>query len=183
MPNQEVIASPPHAWSARELAKLPEYYVMRHDKSMGETVARHMPSPEFVRSHSSSWLTDADVGVYAAEYGRVGFQGGLNDYRVASGGVSRWPETKAFAGATLKVPSCFIAGDRDVGVVQRPSALSAMESVPGYVRTFMVAGSGHWVQQERPKEVVKCVLEFLDRQRGTSALHDDDSPREAAASL
>lgn len=171
--NQEAVTSPPAAWSAQELAKLPEYYVMRYGKSMAETVAAHMPSPAFVVKHSSSWLADADVEVYANEYGRTGFQGGLNDYRVASGGLS-WPKTKAFAGASLKVQSCFIAGNRDVGVVQRPGTLRAMESAPGYVRTFMVEGAGHWVQQEQPMKVVQCVLEFLDQSQAVAVTLPDD---------
>jgi hypothetical protein len=37
--------------------------------------------------------------------------------------ILQFPETAAFAGATLQVPSCFMAGDCDVGVVQRPGAL------------------------------------------------------------
>ena len=85
-----------------------------------------------------------------------------------------WPETKAFAGASLKVQSCFIAGSRDVGVVQRPGTLRAMESAPGYVRTCMVEGAGHWVQQEQPTKVVQCVLEFLDQSQAVAVTLPDD---------
>jgi pimeloyl-ACP methyl ester carboxylesterase len=87
-----------------------------------------------------------------------GFQGGLNDYRIAS---TLFPDTGAFQGAALGVPSCFIAGDRDVGVVQRPGARAKMESAPGFLGTFLVAGAGHWVQQEQPEAVVAHLLAFL----------------------
>jgi pimeloyl-ACP methyl ester carboxylesterase len=30
----------------------------------------------------------------------------------------------------------------------------------------LVAGAGHWVQQERPNEVVDALLEFLDEVLG-----------------
>jgi pimeloyl-ACP methyl ester carboxylesterase len=75
-------ANKPHRlrdWSAEEMAKLPTYYVMDRAETMPETVAHEMPSAAEVAC--CAWLTEAEMAVYAAEYGRTGFQGGLNWYR------------------------------------------------------------------------------------------------------
>src|SRR5882724_12353298 len=62
-------------WTAEELAKMPTYYIMDLAEGMAETVAHEMPTGE------APWLTDAELAVYAGEYGRTGFQGGLQSYR------------------------------------------------------------------------------------------------------
>jgi hypothetical protein len=64
-----------HGWSAKELARMPEYYVMDQHKGMAETVAAHMPTPAQVAG--CGWLSPAELAVVAAEFGRTGFQGGL----------------------------------------------------------------------------------------------------------
>ena len=48
---------------------------------MAETVAPYMPAS------AAAWLTDAELAVYASEYGRTGFQGGLNSYRCGTSGI------------------------------------------------------------------------------------------------
>src|SRR3954471_24516459 len=63
----------PHPLKARtatEMAQIPTYYVMDKDKGMAETVAPFMPSAAEIAA--SKWLTEAEVGVYATEYGRTG---------------------------------------------------------------------------------------------------------------
>ena len=65
--------------TAEEMAKMPEYYVMDLKKNMAETAAQFMPSAAEIAVNK--WFTDEDVAVYASEYGRVGFQGGLDGYR------------------------------------------------------------------------------------------------------
>ncbi|MDT7951617.1 MAG: alpha/beta fold hydrolase, partial [Acetobacteraceae bacterium] len=97
---------PLKAWSAEELAKLPGYYVMPLEATMPEAVAPFMPA------EPPAWLTDAELALYAEEYGRTGFQGGLNWYRLRTGGqLAR--ELSTFAGRTIDVPSCFYAGAAD----------------------------------------------------------------------
>jgi hypothetical protein len=55
--------------------------VLRHElnKGMAETVAAEMPSAAEIAA--SRWLPDAELRIYSEEYGRTGFQGGLNGYR------------------------------------------------------------------------------------------------------
>jgi hypothetical protein len=73
------------SWSAHELAKLPTYYVMELDKHMPASVAPHMPSPAAIAA--CRWLPELELSVYAAEYARTGFQGGLQWYRTRTSGL------------------------------------------------------------------------------------------------
>ena len=72
-------------WDVNEFAKLPTYYVMDDKTTMPETVLKHMPSKEFISTISSRWFPDSDVKIYADEYRRTTFQGGLNGYRYIIG--------------------------------------------------------------------------------------------------
>jgi pimeloyl-ACP methyl ester carboxylesterase len=146
--------------SATELAKLPTYYVMDFDKGMAETVAAVMPTPDEIAA--CHWLAEDELRVYATEYARTGFQGGLQWYRCATSGryVS---EMEIFAGRTIDVPSCFIAGARDWGIHQTPSAFEKMQASACTQMRFcrLVEGAGHWVQQEQAAEVSRLLIQFL----------------------
>jgi non-specific protein-tyrosine kinase len=67
---------PLQSWSAAELARMPTYYIMDHDRNMAETVVPVMPSAAAIAA--CRWLPDSELAVYAGEYQRNGFQGGLN---------------------------------------------------------------------------------------------------------
>lgn len=148
--------------TADELGKLPTYYVMEADKSMAETVAAEMPTAEQIAA--CRWLPDDELAVYAGEYARTGFQGGLQWYRCATGGRYT-AELQIWSGRTIDVPSCFIAGRRDWGIYQKPGDFEAMEaSVCTHLTgVHIVGGAGHWVQQEQPEEVTRLLLAFLRR--------------------
>jgi pimeloyl-ACP methyl ester carboxylesterase len=148
--------------TADELGKLPAYYVMDAGKSMAETVAAEMPSAEQIAA--CRWLPDDELAVYAAEYARTGFQGGLQWYRCATGGRYT-AELQTWSGRTIDVPSCFIAGRSDWGIYQKPGDFEAMEAsvCTHLIGVHIVGGAGHWVQQEQPEEVTQLLLAFLRR--------------------
>ncbi|MCX7009916.1 MAG: alpha/beta hydrolase [Kiritimatiellaeota bacterium] len=150
------------AWTASELAKMPTYYIMEKDKGMAESVAPFMPSAADIAA--CKWLTETELEVYATEYRRTGFQGGLQWYRCATDEKLN-AELQLFAGRTIDVPSCFIAGKSDWGVYQRPGALEKMQTsaCKRMLGCHIVEGAGHWVQQEQPEEVTKLLLQFLRR--------------------
>jgi pimeloyl-ACP methyl ester carboxylesterase len=108
-----------------------------------------------------SWITEADVDFYAAEFARAGFRGGLNWYR----NIDRnWELLAPFAGARIMVPALYIAGDRDVvlafpGMQEIIKNLSA--AVPELRGTLILPGCGHWTQQERATEVNAAMIDFL----------------------
>ena len=148
------------AWTAAELAKLPTYYVMPLDKGMAETVASEMPSAAQIAA--CRWLPDDELSVYSTEFGRTGFQGGLQWYRCRTVGTFT-PELEIYSGRTIDVPSCFISGKSDWGVYQRPGDLEKMQAevCTRMLGCHLVDGAGHWVQQEQPEEVIRLLLQFL----------------------
>ena len=148
------------ARTALELAKLPDYYVMDLHKGMSETVAPQMPSAAHIAA--CRWLPDDELAVYAAEFARTGFQGGLQWYRCQTGGTNS-AELQLYSGRRIDVPSCFIAGRSDWGPWQTPGALEAMQAsaCARMQGCHWVEGAGHWVQQEQPGEVARLLLEFL----------------------
>jgi pimeloyl-ACP methyl ester carboxylesterase len=150
-------------WTATELAKMPTYYIMDAGKTMPETVAEVMPSKAEIAANG--WLPDRELGVYAGEYGRTGFQGGLQWYRIRTDGRYA-TELEVFAGRTIDVPSVFIAGTSDWGVYQVPGSVERMQGTACTQMRgcHMVEGAGHWVQQEQPEEVASLLLDFLRAQ-------------------
>src|SRR4026207_2183027 len=108
------------------------------------------------------WLTDEELKVYSSEYGRNGFQGGLQSYRV--GRVPRLSaELQLFAGRTMDVPSLFFSGKSDWGVYQRAGSLDGMKrSCTKFEGVELVDGSGHWVQQERAAHVAERLVTFAN---------------------
>ena len=152
-------------WTAEELAKLPTYYVMDLGEDMAETVAHEMPSAEAIAANR--WLPEADLAVYAAEYGRTGFQGGLQWYRSRTTGRFE-TELEMFSGRAIDVPSCFISGASDWGIHQFPGALEAMHGTSCSQLRFveLIPGAGHWVQQEQPEATVAALSRFLASAKG-----------------
>ena len=147
-------------FTAGELAKMPTYYIMDLAKGMAETVAEQMPSAEEIAA--CRWLTEDELSVYAGEFGRTGFQGGLQWYRCSYGQYTA--ELEVFSGRTIDVPACFIAGKSDWGVYQNPGVFERMQTAavcPHWRGAHLVDGAGHWVQQEQPEQVARLLLEFL----------------------
>jgi pimeloyl-ACP methyl ester carboxylesterase len=163
----------PHPLKARtadELAQIPHYYVMLKDRGMAENVAPLMPSADYISK--CRWLTEAELEVYASEYGRTGFTGALQTYRVRRGAdLTSLAEMLTFSGRTIDIPSIYIAGKSDWGVYQTPGAVEKMRSavLTRMAGFHLVEGAGHWVQQEKPDQVSQLLIEFL---RGTAAPTD-----------
>jgi pimeloyl-ACP methyl ester carboxylesterase len=153
------------AWTAEELAKMPTYYIMDLARTMAETVADEMPSPAEIAA--CQWLPEPELAVYSGEYRRTGFQGGLQWYRCRTGHVLE-AELELFAGRTIGVPSLFIAGRSDWGPRQSPGALERMQqsACTHMLGAHLIAGAGHWVQQEQPAEVTALLLPFLRQAAG-----------------
>ena len=153
---------PLKARTAEEMAQIPTYYVMEKDKGMAATVAPFMPPADYIAN--CKWLTEAEVDVYAAEYGRTGFTGALQGYRVRRGSDPKSiAEMQTFSGRTIDVPAQFIAGKSDWGVYQTPGALNKMHTsaCTRMVGFHLLDGAGHWVQQEQPEQVSALLVQFL----------------------
>jgi pimeloyl-ACP methyl ester carboxylesterase len=153
------------SWTAVELAKLPTYYIMDLDKGMAETAAAEMPSAAEIQA--CKWLTDAELQVYAGEFARNGFQGGLQWYRCAVD-PKFVRELQTYSGCTIDVPSCFIAGTSDWGVYQRPGDFETMQAAActRMLGVHLVENAGHWVQQEQAS-ALSCSWHFWAGERAT----------------
>jgi epoxide hydrolase A/B len=108
-----------------------------------------------------SWLTQADLDCYVAEFKEAGFRGGINYYR----NIHRnWEITPQLTGAQITAPVIFIAGDKDVvirGATGDALTNSMKNAVPGLRAVKLIPNTGHWVQQERPAETNEAILQFL----------------------
>lgn len=122
----------------------------------GESLSAQMLIPDQL----PSWLTQADLDFYTEEVTRTGFRGGLNWYR----NINRLPGALApWVGATLTQPTCYVGGSTDMIAGNTPDAIATMEAaLPDLRHLELIEGAGHWIQQERPDEVNRALLSFLD---------------------
>jgi len=146
--------------TAADLAQMPTYYVMDLGKTMPETVAPFQPSAAEVSA--CKWLTEPELGVYVEEYGRTGFQGALQAYRVFSDPDLN-AELRLFSGKTIDVPSLFIGGKSDWGTYSAPGALDLMKTKAATKmgNIELIDGAGHWIQQEQPDRLGALLLAFI----------------------
>jgi pimeloyl-ACP methyl ester carboxylesterase len=121
-----------------------------------------MPSAAAIAANT--WLPDAELSFYSAEYARTGFQGGLQWYRCGTSGAFT-AELETYSGRTIDVPSCFISGKQDWGIYQRPGVFEAMQTTActRMLGCHLVDGAGHWVQQEQPEQVSQWLLQFAEQ--------------------
>ncbi len=140
---RRVLATPP--LSERDIAKLlrpgPESYVER------------LPEPAGL----PEWLSQRELDHYIREFTRTGFTGALNWYRNFD---RNWELTADTPAHTITVPSLFIAGSGDPVLLFTATDRHA-ELVSGPYRKLIIAGAGHWIQQERPREVNEALLNLL----------------------
>jgi pimeloyl-ACP methyl ester carboxylesterase len=145
-------------WSAEELAKMPNYYIMPLDKSMPEAIADMMASED--ASATQRWMSEDDLNVYVQEWSRTGFQGGLNFYRTTTD-PAKTKDMDLFAGKKIECPSTFISGKRDWGNFQQPGAIEGFpESCSDFRGVKFIDSAGHWPQQENPDRVIEEILHF-----------------------
>jgi pimeloyl-ACP methyl ester carboxylesterase len=98
--------------------------------------------------------------VFVDVFTRTGFTGGINWYRNMS---RNWllSETIDY---TVRVPALMIMAENDR--VLPPSAADGMEKLVPDLEKYLVRGSGHWTQQEKPEEVSAKLIEWRRRRFG-----------------
>jgi pimeloyl-ACP methyl ester carboxylesterase len=108
------------------------------------------------------WLTEADIAVMAEEFRKSGFRGGLNYYRNID---LNWELLAPWQDAMIRQPALFIAGALDAvitGTIGKGALETLPTLVPGLKRKLIIDRAGHWIQQERPREVNAALIAFLD---------------------
>lgn len=108
-----------------------------------------------------AFMSDADLDAYAASFAQVGMTGAFNRYRALAADVAANAD---ILGATVDQPSCFVAGERD-GVRHLVPGSDAFADPGAGCTDFrgatIIAGAGHWVQQEAPRETNAALDAFL----------------------
>lgn len=106
-----------------------------------------------------SWLSEQDLDFYAEEFERTGLTGALSRYRAMD---RDWEDLAEYDGAPVTQPSLFVGGAQDASTTWLADAIEAYPTtLPGLVASHLLEGCGHWIQQERPEEVNRLLIEWL----------------------
>jgi pimeloyl-ACP methyl ester carboxylesterase len=125
-----------------------------HFVTRGGTLRERFPAGRL-----PAWLGECDLDVLAGEFERTGLTGALNRYR----NMDRdWADLAGYAGAPITQPSLFIGGALDASLAWLADAVTAYpETLPGLLGSHILDGCGHFVQQERPEETNRILLDWL----------------------
>jgi pimeloyl-ACP methyl ester carboxylesterase len=102
-------------------------------------------------------VSEADRQFYAGEYAKPGHMAaGMEVFRAFP------KDAEAFAGfakAKLTMPMLVLSGEKAGG----PFLIEQGRMVATDVEGVLVKGSGHWLMEEAPQQVIPKLVEFLDR--------------------
>ena len=149
-------------FSARELSIIPEYYIMRFNRGMAQTVNRYMPNKNQIKK--CLWLTNSDLKIYATYFKKNTFQGPLNWYKMMLS-IKQNNKIKSLKlSSFIDIPTIFIAGKSDWGIHQKPGQLENMKKFfKKFYGIFLIKKAGHWVQQEQPDKTFDTMNNFYKR--------------------
>ena len=148
--------------STGQLTKMPEYYIMKNNLGMAQTVKKYMPSKSQIKK--CFWMSDIDLKVYADSFFKNSFQGPLNWYKMMLNTKINNEIKDLKLPDRIDLPAIFIAGIADWGIYQRPGQLENMRKFfKNYFGTIIINKAGHWVQQEQPKKTFESIYNFYRR--------------------
>ena len=105
-------------------------------------------------------LSPEEKKVFVDTFTKTGFTGGINWYR----NMTRNWQRSADIDQTVRVPSLMIMAENDA--VLPPSSADGMEKLIPDLEKYLVKGSGHWTQQEKPEEVSAKLIEWRRKRFG-----------------
>lgn len=136
-------------WDREAFAQLPEDSAERQ-MNMLAMIQREDPPGE-------PFLPEEVMQYFAETYEATGFAKGLNWYRAAG----RIGPIMANAAPRIEVPCLYVGAENDV--ILPPSSADGMEDFISDLEKHTVMDSGHWTQQEKPEEVNRVIVDWLDR--------------------
>ena len=145
--------------------------LMSQEKFKGEGFLKGMTSFE----NLPNWLNENDLIFYSNQFENSGMRGPLNRYRCID---LDWKELSHLSNKKIDKPSCFITGDLDPVNFMVLNGLKSSQPNKSDEDLYMdhinnnyndlrelkiIRGCGHWTQQEKPNEVNKILLDFLNK--------------------
>ena len=109
-------------------------------------------------------FSDTDIAVYKAAAREPGaLTGAINYYRAnfRSFFGRRFGDTGIKSRERVRVPTLFVYGERDFGILPETVA-GVADYVDAPYTELRLGRSNHWVQQESPAEVNAALLSFLE---------------------
>ena len=119
--------------------------------------------PQYVASYDASKdprpaiLSQDEKQFFVDTFTQSGFTGGINWYR----NYTRNWERDARLDHTIRVPCLMVMAELDV--VLPPNAADNMHSLIPDLEKYLIAGSGHWTQQEKPEELSAKLVDWYMR--------------------
>ena len=151
------------SFTPKEISKMPEYYIMKLNLGMAQTVKNYSPTQTEIAK--CKWLNESDLAYYVKNYLNSGVKKPLSWYKVMLSKKEKLKIIKLNLPKSIYVPSIFISGSADWGMYQKPGDLEKMENVflKNYYGRFIIKQAGHWVQQEQPNKTFDLILKFLKK--------------------
>jgi pimeloyl-ACP methyl ester carboxylesterase len=107
---------------------------------------------------SADLLPPDELAAFVESFRASGFTGGVNWYRNFT---RNWERAEGLPQRIDDLPCLMITAENDA--VLTPAMAEPMPRFIGDLETHMIAGSGHWTQQEKPEEVNRLILDWMDR--------------------
>lgn len=110
------------------------------------------------RNGGEQLLSPEELAVFVEAFEQGGFFGPVSWYRNFT---RNWERQEGLPGRIDDLPCLMITAELDA--VLTPAMAEPMTGLVADLEMHMVAGSGHWTQQEKPGEVNRLILDWLDR--------------------
>jgi pimeloyl-ACP methyl ester carboxylesterase len=106
-----------------------------------------------------SFMTDAELDQYAAQFSKGGFFGPVSWYRNLD---LTGRQGLAYGDQRIRQPAGFLCGSKEIFLMMMPGAAENLQEYCDDLRANVILpDAGHWIQQERPREVTQALLDFL----------------------
>lgn len=103
-------------------------------------------------------LSPDELAAFVESFEATSFTGGINWYRNFT---RNWEASADLPTRIDGIPCFMIMAEKDV--VLSPAMADGMEDVISDLEKALVKESGHWTQQEKPEEVNRLILDWMDR--------------------
>lgn len=105
------------------------------------------------------WMSETHFREYVDAFAAGGFRGPVDWYRNLD---RNWALTAFLQDQRIRQPALFVVGERDpVRHYAGPHEAGQKDWLTDLRAQVVVPGAGHWLQQERPDEVNRLLLDFL----------------------